>query len=245
MLNWDMREAVVAPKGKKFLFFDYKAAELFIVLNWSGCQKGIDWYNSDIDLHREVMREILGKDDITKEERNQSKVLSFSQIYGGSAYTVQKDLNCSIEYAEQIYNDYQNLFPEIVSLRNKVVHDAHTNGYTQTYLGRKRKLSNINSDWQTDREKDERRSFNTAVQGFCADLLKTACIRCYKEFPDVRVVFTVFDSFLLEIPEDYTDEQCIKIMDRMSDFTDIQPGLKIKYDWGTGYNWTEAKNNAE
>lgn len=246
MLNWSMREAVLPSEGKKFLFFDYKAAELFIVLNWSGCKQAVEWYQSGKDLHTEVMKILLNKESPTKEERNQSKVLSFSQIYGGNAETIRKDLNCSIQYAEKLEQDYLNLFPEIAQMRADAINFAHQNGYTETLLGRRRYLSNINNTWdQSLMAKDERRAFNTKIQATCASLLKTACIRCQQEFPEVKVVFTVFDSFLLEVPEDYTNTQAIRIMDRMSDFSDIQSGLKLRYDWGFGRNWKEAHDNCD
>lgn len=243
-LSKKMREAVIPDKGKKFLYFDYKAAELFIALVWSGCRKGIEWYNSGKDLHTEVMKIILGKENVTKEDRNISKVLSFSQIYGGTEYTIARDLNCDIEYAEQLARDYQKLFPEIVQLRNHIYHYAHQNEATKTIVGRFRKLPKINSSWQLEREKSERQSFNTAVQSSCADLMKIAASRCYKEFSDrgVRVAFTVFDSFLLEIPEEMTEEQYKPILERMSDFSDIMEGLKLRYDYSEGYSWKECQD---
>ena len=143
-------------------------------------------------------------------------------------------------------NDYKKLFPEIVTLRENVIHDAHRNGYTQTYLGRKRKLQSINSTWQAEMEKEERRAFNSAIQSSCADFLKIAAFRCYDEFKDmgVRCAFTVFDSFLLEVPEDMKEEDMLRVADRMSDFSDIVPEFKLRYDWSVGSNWKECQDKA-
>ena len=59
----------------------------------------------------------------------------------------------------------------------------------------------------------------------------------------VRVAFTVFDSYLLEVPKDTTVEEYKPIMERMSDFTDIKQGLKLRYDYAEGTNWKMCQDN--
>ena len=56
----------------------------------------------------------------------------------------------------------------------------------------------------------------------------------------VRYVFGVFDSHLLEVPVDMSDEDIVKIMDDMSDFSNLYSGFKFRYDWASGMSWGEA-----
>lgn len=236
-LTKPMRYAVEPSKGKKYVMFDWKCAELAIALYWSRCSLGWNWYLEGRDLHTEVMKQLLGKEEVTKQDRAVSKVLSFCTIYGGSERTVMKDLGCSYNEAEKFLKDYADLFPEVMVLRGKVHQFARVNGFTKTINGRIRKLSGINSDIQYEREKAERQAFNTAVQSSCADFAKIAMARVFNKYPGVRVAFHVFDSFLLEVPEEMSLEEASKIAEEMSDFTDRFEGFKLRFDIAEGPNW--------
>ena len=232
-----MRASIIPHDGKKFLFFDWSAAELGILFYWSKCKKGLEWYQNKEDIHTKVMQELLQKEEVSKEDRAVSKVLSFATCYGGNAFTIAKDLNISEDEGQEFLDAYNCLFPEIGRLRAQMVHDAHQNGGTKTIIGRFRKLPALFSSMDSERSSAERQVFNTAIQGSCADLQKIACYHCYQKYRNegVRVAFQVFDSFLIEVPEDYSEDQCRKIADEMSEFSEF--GIKLNYKMAVGYDW--------
>ena len=208
---------------------------------WSKCQKVLDWIKNKVDIHTEISKQLLGKDQITKEERSVSKVVTFASIYGSEGAAVSRALNIPIEEGMGLVEGYNQMFPEIVELRNKLVGMCHRTTFTKTICGRLRKLPNIKSNYQRDVEKAERQAFNTAIQASCADCFKLAGAKSLKyKNEGVRFVFGVFDSILLQVPEEMTEERVLEIVEELSDFNDIFPGLKFGYNVAIGHTWKEC-----
>lgn len=239
----NMRAAFVPDKGKKFVMFDWKGAELYIAAYWSKCQKVLDWVRVGVDMHTEISRRLLGKETITKEERDVSKVVTFATMFGSEGGAVGRALNLPFEEASKLVQAYLDMFPEIKALRAKIIGYAHRNYCTKTIFGRVRKLPNINSDDSQKRESSERQAFNTAIQASCADFFKVAAHRSLKyKDKGVRWVFGVFDSHLLEVPEEMTEDEIRQIADDMSDFSDIFEGFRFRYDMAIGHDWYECQS---
>lgn len=239
----EIREAVIPSKGKKFVMFDWSSAELYIAAYWGRCKKILDWYANGVDLHTEISKELLGLDTVTKEQRNISKVVSFATIYGSEGAAVGRRLNIDLDEAKSLVSQYMSTFHEIAELRSKIVSYAHKNYCTRTIFGRIRRIPEINSDQQFVREKCERQAFNTAIQASCADFFKKAAVKAL-DFKDEGVVykFGVFDSHLLEVPEDMPIERCREIAQHMSDFTEDFEGFKFRFDVAVGSNWRECQD---
>lgn len=239
----EIREAIVPPKGKKFIMFDWSSAELYIAAYWAKCSTILDWYRIGVDLHSEISKQLLGLDNVTKEQRNISKVVSFATIYGSEGAAVSRRLNINLDEAKDLVKKYMEVFPEIAQLRAKIVQYAHRNYRTVTINGRIRRLPNINSDMQYERESCERQAFNTAIQASCADFFKKAAVKAKKfESEGVRYAFGVFDSHLLEVPEDMTMERATEIAAYMSDFSEDFPDFKFGFDVAEGSNWREVQD---
>ena len=153
----------------------------------------MDWIQAGKDLHTEISKQLLGKDQITKEERKVSKVVTFASIYGSEGPAVSRALNISPDEGAALVQAYAKLFPEISELRNKIVAMTHQTTYTKTIYGRLRRLPLIKSDNQRDVEKAERQAFNTAIQASCADLFKLAAVKSQKyQSEGVSFKFGVF-----------------------------------------------------
>ena len=237
----ELRYSIKPSAGKKFVMFDWKSAELYIAAYWSKCSLLLDWFSQGIDLHTEISKRLLGKDNITKEDRAVSKVVTFSTIYGSEGAATARALHIPLESAQKLVAGYLSLFPEIKNLRDRAIAYCHKTTYTKTMMGRPRQLPNIASVVPAEVKGAERQAFNTAIQASCADFFKISAARTLKyENQGVRYVFGVFDSHLLEVPVDMSDEDIVKIMDCMSDFSNLYSGFKFRYDWASGDSWGEA-----
>lgn len=237
-----MRYSIVPEEGKKFVYFDYKTAEFLILLYWAKCEKGLEWYRSGKDLYTEIAKELLNKTEITKEERAVAKVLVLATSYGGTGWTIAKDLGCSEEEGQQFLDGFYEMFPEIGELKNKMVARGYKTGCAWTIFNRFRKLPNLYAATEQERKAGERQCVNSAVQSSCADFLKIASYRVYEEFPEVRQAFQIFDSMLIEVPKDYTDEQINKLVNRCCDFSEYFPGFKFRADVATGMSFGECQS---
>lgn len=239
----EFREAIIPSPGKKFVMFDWSSAELYIAAYWSKCKKILDWYNSSADLHTEISKLILGVDFIDKEMRKISKVISFSTIYGSEGGAASEQLNITFDEAKDLVKKYFELFPEIRDLRGRAISYCHVNGCTSTLMGRKRRIPEIFSNSTQEVMSAERKAFNTAIQGSCADFFKLATIKVRK-YQDRGVVykFGVFDSHLLEVPQDMSLEEATEIAKEISDFSDLYQDFRFKFKIAEGKNWLECQN---
>lgn len=237
-----MRGAIVPSPGKKFAFFDWKGAELYLAAYWSKCTKLLDWFNSGVDPHTEIAKLLLGKTEVTKDDRALSKVCTFATIYGSEGGAVARQLNITFDEAKAIVDRYLALFPEIVQLRDTLRRYAKDTFHTKTMTGRYRKLTNLSSRDQMALDKGLRQVFNTAIQSGVADFFKKLAIKSL-DYPEISYKFGVFDSFLFEIPEDMPEERFREIATELSDFSSEYPGLKFRFDLAfSGKSWLDAYN---
>lgn len=82
-----------ATPGHVFVIVDYSTVELRILAEISGCKKLIDAFNQGLDLHYETAKTVLGKEDISDDERQIGKVINFGLIYGLTAYGLMNEIN--------------------------------------------------------------------------------------------------------------------------------------------------------
>jgi DNA polymerase-1 len=237
---WEVRSAVVPHPGHKFVFFDWSAAELVLAAYWAKCSDLIERYERGEDLHRYISSCVLGKDDITDEEREVSKIVVFATIFGSEGDAPARALNISREEGEALVQRFLRIFPEIADLRDSVVGGCKETGYTMNYFGRIRQLPGILSDIPEEHEKARRQAFNTAIQGGTADCAKRAVIKLKKYAEEgVHYILSVFDSFLLEVPEDMPEYRIVDIVSDMCQMDDFR--FRAKY--GVGHTWLECKEN--
>lgn len=235
----ELRKSVIPEQGKKFVYLDWSAAELYLASYWAQETLILDWYHSGVDLHSKLSSILLGKDEVTKEEREVSKTITFASIYGSEGDAVARNLNISLDDAQALIRKYWSTLKEIAQLRQDVIMEAKEFGYTKTFIGRRRSLPLIKSHSQQEVKKGERQAFNTAIQASVADFYKKAALKT-ETMKDVRFVIGVFDSFLLEVPEEWNDAQVKSLVENISDFTNEYPGLKFNYKYAQGHSWGEC-----
>ncbi len=173
---WEVRSSIIPVEGKKFVFFDWSGAELYLAAKWAKCEPLTSRYEAGEDLHRFIASKILGREITTNEEREISKVVSFATIYGSEGDSVARALRIDRGKGVFYVQKFLAEFPEIATLRAKIIAYAKKTGYTKTRLGRYRKLPGIHSSNNREVDKAARQSFNTAIQGGVADFMKLGVI---------------------------------------------------------------------
>lgn len=238
-LSREMRECIVPDPGKKFLYFDWSAAELVLAAYWAGCVDMLEVYESGEDLHAYNAKRILKKDEITKEERDQIKRVIFSTLFGSEGDAAARTLMISREQAASYVQEFFSQYPDIANLKAKIEQRCAKSTYTYTIYGRPRKLPEAKSDSPVKFRHAMRQAFNTAIQGSVADLQKIAVGRLH-EYLDQGFEFVtgVFDSILIQVPEEMTEETFLPVIDKLSTFGD----LKLHYKWATGHTWKEVQD---
>jgi DNA polymerase-1 len=123
------------------------------------------------------------------------------------------------------------------------VREARDRGYTTTIFGRRRQLPELASDNFRIRQMGERMAQNAPVQGSAADIFKLAMIDLDRALDETRsrsrMILTVHDEIVLEVPVGEVDEVRATVRDTMESVCQLKVPLVV--DLGFGPNWAEAK----
>jgi len=109
-------------------------------------------------------------------------------------------------------------------------------------FGRRRYLPELQSNNFRVRAMGERMALNAPIQGTSADIIKKAMIdidATLRDDPGLgRMLLTVHDELVFEIPEARVDEATETIRTVMEGVAELRCGLAV--DVHTGANWSEA-----
>lgn len=236
-----IREAFVPEKGKVFVSADYSQFELRLAAILSGDKDLINDFNSDIDVHAKTASEVYGIpiDDVTKTQRRNAKVINFGILYGMSPHGLSAATNMSFTEAKKFIDQYFEIRSSIRKYLNDILFQARTDGYVETYFGRRRPTPDVLSRNFMVRSSAERAAANMPIQGTEADLMKLAMIEIDKRIVGLgEQILQVHDSIVIECPA----ENAEKIADILRDtLENVAPELhiKLKVDVTTGESWGE------
>ena len=120
---------------------------------------------------------------------------------------------------------------------------ARITGVVKTMYGRRRLVPELTSRNGQIRSAAERVAINLPIQGTAADIMKRAMIEVHAALvshPDARMILTVHDELLFEVPEDRAEALAAIVRDRMQSAAVLKVQLTV--DIGIGKNWKEAKS---
>ena len=110
----------------------------------------------------------------------------------------------------------------------------------RTLLGRRRFLPNLHSANRALRFEAERIARNTPIQGTAADILKLAMVDLGRDdaVPGARMVLTVHDELVFEVPEAEAQRAADAIRERMAGAMKLAVPLLVDVGWGK--SWAQA-----
>ena len=125
----------------------------------------------------------------------------------------------------------------------KIADQARGLGYVETLFGRKRYVPDINARAPNIRAQAERAAMNFPLQGTAADILKKAMIvlheRILKDFPEVKIVLTVHDELVCEVPDKGVKKFAGALKEVMENVFTLDVPLIV--DVAVGKNWRDMK----
>jgi DNA polymerase-1 len=206
-----VRNFFIAPEGKVLLSLDFSQIELRVGAFYCRDEKMLETYRTGGDIHNQTADVIFGEVEHDKEQRTIAKNVNFGTFYGLFPSGLQRTLKFkagivkTLEECEEIISNLKAGYPQLSEWQEQTKATATKDRYTETWLGRRRFLPNINSrDWGK-RSFSERCALNTPIQGTAADLLKLALGRIIAGLPTrpwLRPLLQVHDEVVFEVPED-------------------------------------------
>ena len=210
----------------------------------SGDDKLIETFASGEDLHSTMAAEVFGvqPQDVDAEQRRRIKAMSYGLAYGLSAFGLSQQLGISAGEAKQMMDDYFERFGAVADYLNEAVERARLTGYTETLLGRRRYLPDLNSDNRQRREMAERMALNAPIQGSAADLVKVAMLNVDRGLKaadmKTRILLQVHDELVLEVGPGESERATELIRDQMAQAADLSVPLAVSV--GLGRSWHDA-----
>ncbi|MGH7845882.1 MAG: DNA polymerase I [Candidatus Binatia bacterium] len=241
-LGRQIRRAFVAPPGHVLLSADYSQIELRVLAHLSQDEAFLQAFAQGHDFHAAIGAKVYGVPvaDVTPEMRNYVKQFSYGIAYGMSAFGVSQRLGIEIDAAAKFIDAYYAQFPKVKAFLESQVEKAKTEGFTTTMFGRRRYLPELRSTNYRLRAVGERMALNAPIQGSAADIIKKAMIdvdAALIQEPVAKMLLTVHDELVFEVPLDKLDCARALIEERMTKAAELRGGLVEVH---TGKNWAEA-----
>lgn len=240
-LGRNIRKAFIADGDKVLVSADYSQFELRLAAVLAGDEQLMNDFNGDVDIHTKTASEVYGipMDDVTKDQRRAAKVINFGVLYGMSPHGLAANTGMSFAQARDFIDQYFQLRAPIRKFIDATLEKARTDGYVETYYGRRRPTPDIHSSNFMVRSGAERAAANMPIQGTEADLMKRAMLKVDEQLGDLgEQVLQIHDSILVECPVENAEKVAALLKDVMENVAPELP-IKLKVDVSTGKNWGE------
>jgi DNA polymerase-1 len=236
-----IRRAFIAPEGCVLVSADYSQIELRVLAHLSKDPVLVDAFRNNKDVHTRTAMEIFGvpESEVTQEQRRQAKTVNFGVIYGMGELALSKRLGIKRDMARQFIDTYFERYEGVRRFMESTLESARQGQAVRTVLGRQRHLPDLRSPNRGLRAQAERIAGNTPIQGSAADLLKLAMVKLREPVvPGSRMILTVHDELVFEVPEQLAQEATERIRQGMESVMELDVPLVV--DIGTGSNWADA-----
>jgi DNA polymerase-1 len=240
-LGREIRAAFIAPPGHLLVSADYSQIELRVLAHLSKDPVLVDSFRSGQDVHTRTAIEVFGvkADEVTAEMRRRAKAVNFGIVYGQGDSGLAKSLGIARAEAASFIAAYFRKYEGVRRFMSEVLESARAAGSIRTVFGRRRMVPDIRSENRARRLAAERIAMNTPIQGTAADLLKLAMLAFEQPpTPGARMVLTVHDELVFEVPEAEVDAAAQRIRTAMESVHPLEVPLVV--DVGRGKNWSDA-----
>lgn len=236
-----IREAFVPAPGNLLVSADYSQIELRVLAHFAHEPALIEAFRNGEDVHVRTAMEVFGvpADGVTDEMRRRAKTINFGVMYGMGEVALAKRLGISREEASSFIEAYFRRYSKVKGFMDQTVESARAGQAVRTILGRRRHLRDMHSANRQLRAQAERIAGNTPIQGSAADILKLAMVKLADPVvPGARMILTVHDELVFEVPEAKAEEASKLIREAMEGVIKLEVPLTV--DVGIGKNWAEA-----
>lgn len=241
----EIRRAFIPDEGHLFLSADYSQIELRLVADFASDPIMLQAFADGDDIHAITASKIYHKDspqEVTPDERRHAKTANFGILYGISAFGLASRLGIPRADASSLIANYFEKFPSIDKYMRDSINKARENGYTETPMGRRRYLPDINSRNQVVRGYAERNAINAPIQGAAADIIKVAMVaidrRLREEGLKSRMIMQVHDELNFDVvPEELPRVQEIVEKEMEGAYSGR---VRLTTSSGVASNWLDA-----
>jgi DNA polymerase-1 len=240
-----IRDAFVVGNGfETLLTADYSQIEMRIMAHVSGDAGLIEAFGSGADFHTMMASRVFGvpAEAVSGGQRAKIKAMNYGLAYGLSAFGLSQQLGVPQAEAKVLMDEYFARFGHVRDYLNDVVEQARRTGYTETILGRRRYLPDLNSTNRQRRQMAERAALNAPIQGSAADIIKIAMLDVESALASQglasRMLLQVHDELVFEVAAGEVEAVRALAADKMGHAVDLAVPLEVSI--GVGRTWNDA-----
>ncbi|XP_041370905.1 DNA polymerase nu-like [Gigantopelta aegis] len=249
------REPYISHDEHLLLAADFQQIELRLFAHLSDDQTLLDLFKRKTheDIFIQLTAQWLKKPscDVTASEREQTKRIVYSVMYGVGKERLSEYLKVTPENAKAIMDSFLKKFPAVNSFTKKCVEFCQEHGYTSTIFNRRRQIPHIHHPSYQMRAQAARQAVNFCVQGSAADLCKAAMLKVDKELKShgnlhTKLLVQIHDELLWEVPENELNsvkeivkgimEHCDKLCGEM-----VKLKVPIRVSLSSGKSWAHLE----
>jgi len=239
-----IRQAFVAPPGRKLVACDYSQIELRIMAHLSEDPGLVGAFASGVDVHRATAAEVFGRtlEQVTGNERRAAKAINFGLMYGMSAFGLARQLGIGRGEAQDYIALYFSRYPGVRDFMERTRQQAREQGFVETVFGRRLYLDFILKGNQGQRAGAERAAINAPMQGTAADIIKRAMVSVdtwlQAHAGRALMILQVHDELVFEVDQDFVEPLLEQVTGLMCSAAQLSVPLVV--DSGVGDNWDQA-----
>lgn len=258
----DVRASICPPEGYDILEFDAAGQESRLMALQSRDQTLLDIFTKGLNFHSMTGASIIGMDyDEFENIRNQEKDdgpmtearqrgkltnLACNFRISGKALAKQAfekyDVMIDISTGNHLVKTFSTSYNGVPDYWKKSIYDARTNGFAETYGGRRFKISN----WSQERWGSESSAIMVPIQGSGASMKEIAISKLAKEIPEFNFALDLHDaSFGYVLSDDAKRvfkevEEFLNTID-YGPYWGFKPLIQLPYDGKMGQSFADVK----
>lgn len=231
------RSCVPAPPGLTLIKADYGQLQMRIAAKFARDKALLDVFRSKGDVHTATAQALLGKEEVSKQDRQIAKSANFALLFGAGARGLQAyakatfGLDMTIEQAERHRAKFFERYSGLGSWHRQAFRNSGKE--TRSSMGRRRFLH---------AEASPTLALNSPVQSEESDGIKLAFALLWErrqKAPDARPILFVHDEIVVECPTDQAEHVRAWVSDAMHeamapllDPVPVEVDASIKPTWG-------------
>lgn len=236
-----IRRAFVAPPGVQLVSADYSQIELRILAHLSGDPELLLAFQTGQDVHLRTAAAVFDVEPeaVTKEMRRQAKAVNFGVIYGQTESGLANALGIPRQQASEFIAAYYRRYRGVRDFMNATLEQARHGKAVRSLYGRRRHFNDIDSANRSLRLSAERMAMNMPIQATAADILKLCMLKLDEPVtPGTRMVMSVHDELVFEVPDAEVDLAKKRIAEAMQHAAELAVTLSVEI--GHAENWADA-----
>lgn len=235
----DLKDCFIADDGFVFVKADLAQAEFRCWAHYSEDEDMLADISSGLDIHRRTASEVFGvlEEEVTSEQRTAAKNAVFGLMYGRGAKAIAAQYKIDEGQAEEIKNLFFSKYPKARRWLSKQVDDANMFKCVKSWLGRVRRLPNIDSEMMEVSAEAERQAKNSPIQSLASDMnnryFVTILRRAKKENIKCYPAVTIHDANIVQVEEEKVSNIICIMKDVVATaFPEFKCPMKLDFEVG-------------